>query len=292
MIRKQSLVQAKVLICESNGSLRQAVRNALTNLGIHEAEEANGYGKARQSLEMGGFDVVVLAAALEGRDGCALLREVRHGRLGPDPFIVAVTLLPPGDPAGLRRAVDSGTDDLLLIPFPVGQLANRLEALATRRKPFVVTHDYIGPDRRSLDRPQAGAAAVTLDAPNPLAARVAGTTPEQYARMRVAACQSLRLERIKRLAVATEWECRRLIGIPSPSQDQGRAIVVALGRMERMLDELVERLPPASHYDRRPLNDLRGLMQASKGRAESLNHGDFDALHAAARRVALTYTRA
>lgn len=293
--KAQNLAQARVLVAEANGSLRQSIRGALSNLGILEIHEANGYGKTRQSLELGGFDAVILNADLDGRDACALVRELRLGGLGPDPFVVVILLLAGADPARLRHAVDCGSDDLLLVPFSPGQMAKRLDSFKARRKPFVITHDYVGPDRRVHDRqPQgrsSGAAAVSLVPPNPLEAKASGMAPEHYARLKSQATQTLRLERIRRLAVATEWECRRMIGATTP-QGHPAPLSAAFDKLERLLDELVERLPQASRRDGRAATDMRGLLHETRARQDRLQACDFDALHAAARRLALAYTSA
>ena len=44
--------------------------------------------------------------------------------------------------------VSSGADDLLLRPFSTALLGRRIEGHIERRKGFVITTDYVGPDRR------------------------------------------------------------------------------------------------------------------------------------------------
>ena len=39
------------------------------------------------------------------------------------------------------------SDDLLLMPVAPAQVMTRIDNLMQGRKPFIVTHDYIGPDR-------------------------------------------------------------------------------------------------------------------------------------------------
>ena len=52
--------------------------------------------------------------------------------------------------AGLiAKVVNSGADDLLLRPFSTALLSSRIESHIERRKNFVVTTDYVGPDRRN-----------------------------------------------------------------------------------------------------------------------------------------------
>jgi hypothetical protein len=44
--------------------------------------------------------------------------------------------------------ISSGADDLLLRPFSTAVLGSRIETHIERRKGFVITTDYVGPDRR------------------------------------------------------------------------------------------------------------------------------------------------
>ncbi len=61
--------------------------------------------------------------------------------------------------------VNSGADDLLLRPFSTTLLGQRIEAHVERRKGFVITTEYVGPDRRK----EPGGGAIDLfDPPNSL----------------------------------------------------------------------------------------------------------------------------
>jgi len=51
-----------------------------------------------------------------------------------------------------QRMVNSGADDLLLRPFSTTLLGQRIEAHIERRKGFVITTDYVGPDRARTSR--------------------------------------------------------------------------------------------------------------------------------------------
>jgi hypothetical protein len=86
---------------------------------------------------------------------------------------MVIMLLANAEPTYVRKAIDSGADDLLLMPVAPDQLMTRINKLADTRKPFVVTHDYVGPDRRGKNR-QFEHSAPTLPVPNPVRARVRG----------------------------------------------------------------------------------------------------------------------
>ena len=63
--------------------------------------------------------------------------------------------------------VNSGADDLLLRPFSTALLGSRIEAHIERRKGFVITTDYVGPDRRKRRQARRSNAEM-FDPPNSL----------------------------------------------------------------------------------------------------------------------------
>jgi response regulator RpfG family c-di-GMP phosphodiesterase len=75
-------------------------------------------------------------------------------------------------PERVRSVVNAGIDDLLTKPISSGHLTSRIKALAMARKPFVVTSEYIGPDRRSLEERKSGIPQVEV--PNTLNVKVSG----------------------------------------------------------------------------------------------------------------------
>jgi response regulator RpfG family c-di-GMP phosphodiesterase len=85
---------------------------------------------------------------------------------------ILVTTWAPSE-ALVREVADCGADDLLVQPASRKQLTQRVEMLTYKRKPFVVTSNYIGPDRRTGPRP--GKQIITPKiVPNVLLARVLG----------------------------------------------------------------------------------------------------------------------
>jgi hypothetical protein len=70
--------------------------------------------------------------------------------LGGNPFIVMMVTTWRRDGTIVGQIVDSGADDVLARPLSTGVLGERIKAQIERRKDFVVTSDYIGPDRRRL----------------------------------------------------------------------------------------------------------------------------------------------
>ena len=99
---------------------------------------------------------------------CALIQRLRQGKVGDNPFIVIIVTTWRRDGNLINHLINSGADDVLTWPFSAAQLGERLRSQVERRKQFVVTCDYIGPDRRR-DPERAGAECI--DVPNTLRLR-------------------------------------------------------------------------------------------------------------------------
>ena len=281
--------RVKVLICESNPMIKQALRIGLNNLGIREIAEASNFIAAHKAIGDGGFDVLIMNTELDNQDTEFMVREVRLGQLGPDPFVITMLLLAAPNQTKLRNAIDCGADDLLLIPFSPDQTATRLGAFKTRRKPFVITHDYVGPDRRKNPRPGDNSAP-HLHAPNPVASRAAGMPHERYDQLLRQAKQSIGAERIKRLAAAAEWECRSMMNAAASGRTGREFMISSFFKLETLISELADRATTQLKHDSSHFDDMMDKVRDAKNRMNDLKLADFDVLHSASRRIAVTYT--
>lgn len=147
-MQPQFLPHVATLLYDPIHSNRHLTRNALFTLGFREVDVPVTVPELRRALELGDFDLAILDVTENEAEICALVHDLRHGRLGRNPFMVVVmtTWNQRGDL--VRRVIDCGADDLLVRPLSTGQLKNRIAQQVDARKNFVVTSNYIGPDRR------------------------------------------------------------------------------------------------------------------------------------------------
>ncbi|WP_284358624.1 hypothetical protein [Candidatus Phycosocius spiralis] len=83
-----------------------------------------------------------------------MLRAQRLGELGVNPFVPIIATLWAGSANLVADLMNVGCDDVLLRPFSTSQALDRIRALIIGRKQFVVTSDYVGPDRGLSSRNQ------------------------------------------------------------------------------------------------------------------------------------------
>lgn len=172
-MREEHRNQVRILLGESNSQMRSLYRQALTGSGfsnVHEFSSLNGFD---DDVVVYQPDILLADIDLPNGDICESVRGIRHGLIGNNPFLPVILLTFHSDRTTIRRAVDAGVDDVLLKPVSTRMLVERIEVIALARKPFVVTSDYIGPDRRkSTDRGDGG--IPLIEPPNVLGAKLKG----------------------------------------------------------------------------------------------------------------------
>ena len=175
MIAKAYRPRIVILMGEGNISVRIALRSLLQAEGFSSIVDVPDVKNLRVMLEERREppDVVILDADLEDDNPCDLVRSIRHGKLGSNPFLTIVMTTSIASNERVRAIVESGADGLLLKPISPAAVMERLAGLVRQRKPFIVTSAYIGPDRRK--DPGRGPSSIPLfDVPNTLRAKAEG----------------------------------------------------------------------------------------------------------------------
>ena len=174
-------------------------------------------------------DLVLLDGEMPGGDTCHLIKELREGRIGSNPFVPTIVTSWQGIESRVRRVIDSGSDDLIIKPNSPEQVLLRIGLLAHRRKPFIVTSDYIGPDRRADADPEVPRIVV----PNTLQAKATGQPLDQHTLQRAikSALRDVNEERLKRHATAVAQLVATLVPAYRTGQADGRTLMAA----ERLL---------------------------------------------------------
>ena len=237
---KYNFSAVRVLIGEQSALIRQGLRNALYNMGFREFSDTGSFSEIHQRLKDHTFDLLILDSEMEGSGTTHLIKEIRRGKLGHDPFLVTLLILTNGDEVHIRSAILSGCDDIVLVPFASGQFMTRMANVLEHRKPFVVTHDYIGPDRRNKPRPGEASAKQFL-IPNPLYSRATGGSIEAYGHSVQTANAAISTARVSSLAKAIQFETRS-IRIAFEEHKPANDLVSKFFSLEEITSELIERL--------------------------------------------------
>lgn len=169
-MQTQSLPYVTTILFDPVHPNRHATRNALFSLGFRELEAATTIADLRKSLEGGTYDICFVEVTADEAEVCRFIHDLRHGKAGANPFMItmATTWRQSGDL--VRKVIASGADDLLIRPLSAGVLKLRLQLQIENRKRFVVTSNYIGPDRRRTTGREVD--ENLIDVPNSLRTKV------------------------------------------------------------------------------------------------------------------------
>ena len=137
-----------VLIYDPVPSNRTATRATLYALGFRRTETVSTLDAFLDAVQKNPPDIALCEAQGASEELCATIQQLRQGGAGYNPFIVIIVTAWEKNTALINKVVSSGADDLLLRPFSTALLGSRIEAHVDRRKGFVITTDYVGPDRR------------------------------------------------------------------------------------------------------------------------------------------------
>lgn len=213
----------------------QALRSNLYHLGCRDIQYTSDPDELRRWVAEAPPDLLIVQSDLGAPEAvCDLFRRIRHGELGSNPFVPLVAVTHVAEPELIKSLINAGTDDVLPYPWQEQYMDERLSKLIHQRKPFVVTSDYIGPDRRAKPRPGERFADVTpMEVPNPLRAKALDRmSDEDLAKIVAEGAAQVQADRIRRLGELAV----RLAGDLSVLEEKGRG-ASALSRtcLERLV---------------------------------------------------------
>ncbi len=137
-----------VLIYDPVPSNRTATRATLYALGFRRTTSVSTIEAFVEAMQKNPPDIALCEAQGAADELCATIQQMRQGGSGHNPFVVIMVTAWEKNTSLISKVVSSGADDLLLRPFSTALLGQRIEAHIERRKGFVITTDYVGPDRR------------------------------------------------------------------------------------------------------------------------------------------------
>jgi hypothetical protein len=240
-VARWSFENVRVALALPSKEMISQVGQSLRANGLRRCFAVFGIEALRAHLAGGDVDLLITVPELEGSDVARVVQDLRHGKVGDDLFTIIITLLENASPASVQWVVESGTDDLLLFSTFADQLGERLDNFVLGRKPFVVTHDYVGPDRRP-SHPKFSASAPRLEVPNPVRWQVvANSESTSYKQLVRDARDRINVHKIKSYGGQLVFLADRII--KAYAAEPGRkAIAPDVGNLDSVAHDLVARM--------------------------------------------------
>ena len=165
-----------VLLVDPDNDSRQSLRNILYDIGFRNLRLGRRLTELRDALVVSMPDFLISETKLPDGDFCELIQAIRHHEIGTNPFLPVIALTGDPNPDMVKKANECGADALLTKPVSAAQVLELVGILVRERKPFVVTSDYVGPDRRKEAKRKSD--VPTLEVPNSLKVKATGQKDE------------------------------------------------------------------------------------------------------------------
>ncbi|WP_161539661.1 response regulator [Paramagnetospirillum kuznetsovii] len=201
----------RALLRAPDSQSHKIVTGTLMNHGCRQIVSAEYGGEIDHYLRSDMIDLLICDADQGLVEACDTVRQMRNRDAGDNTFACSIILTSRPEPDAVIRLIDSGTDAILVKPFQPQALANQIATMIRSRKPFVITSDYVGPERRDdAMRPGVDAAPRVL-VPNPLREIVTATSSRDQLRVKVrAAWDVVNEHRIERQTLHLGWLVERI----------------------------------------------------------------------------------
>ncbi len=149
-----ALDSVSALVLDDNAHMRGLLRVILAGFGVRRVEEAADVAEAIGIMAGGELDIAFVDFKLGGMDGLDFCRRIRNGPDSPDVYLPIIMVTAYSERGRVIDAINAGIDEFLVKPVRAVDVANRVNAVIERRRPFVQCGAYFGPDRRRRDNPR------------------------------------------------------------------------------------------------------------------------------------------
>ena len=167
-----------ILLGEPERSLLGTLRGSLIQEMNARVETNQTVQGLRTTLKVQRPDLLIIDGHMNSDSELRqLIRDVRGGLLGFNPFIPIIALIWKPTAEVLHGMINLGVNSIAAKPVSIQTLNTHIKGIMYNMKPFVVVSRYIGPDRRSdLNRPST---VPLIEPPNMLRQKLEGKPPPE-----------------------------------------------------------------------------------------------------------------
>eukprot|EP00752_Nemacystus_decipiens_P013215 g11704.t1 len=181
MLKPKRLSALRMLYFEPLEVVGAAMADRLHAEGFEGVHRVHHLSAVLQRLTQEDPHLLMLEMDQHDEDLIQIVRRLRRGRVGPDPFVGVLACKSAVTSDDARRFAAAGFDHILNKPHSADAVLSHVLEIAGKPRRFVAVKGYVGPDRRRglRDANQPG----VMEAPNRLAIALEGAAfdRERYA---------------------------------------------------------------------------------------------------------------
>ena len=152
-LRPDDLASLKVLVVDDNANVQRLIGDVLRAGGVGQVETANDGVDARGMIARWDPHMIFSDWSMPVMGGLELTRSIRQAAVRPDrripnPQVPVIIVTGHRSEADVQMARKAGVNEFVIKPFTPAGLLSRIQLVLTKPRPFIISEDYIGPDRR------------------------------------------------------------------------------------------------------------------------------------------------
>ncbi|MEO5337284.1 MAG: response regulator, partial [Magnetospirillum sp. WYHS-4] len=171
VMKRLNLENLHILVVDDNAFMRNLMSVILKGLRVGRVQIADNVDGGLDIVKRFAVDIAFVDWNMPTRDGLDFVRTVRQGGGGIAPFLPVIMLTGHTEQNRVIEARDAGVDEFLAKPISVSSVYRRIYSVIERRRSFIRTGSYFGPDRRRHDIPMFAALKrrkTDIEAPAPM----------------------------------------------------------------------------------------------------------------------------
>lgn len=142
------LENVTVLVVDDSRVMRDLMKTILHGIGVRTIFEASNGAEGLEVFRDCKPDIIFADWMMEPIDGAEFVQFIRKSSDSPNRHVPIIMLTGHTEAPRIRKARDLGATEFLAKPVSTRAVAERIEAVIHRPRPFVRTSTFYGPDRR------------------------------------------------------------------------------------------------------------------------------------------------
>ena len=148
------LNRLNILLVDDHQNMRRIWMRILKGFNITSVIEAECAAQALEILKDKSIDIAIIDLILPDLTGAELIGLVRRSEDSSDPLLPMIACTADTRKSVVYSLINAGVDEVLTKPVAPLAAWQRLQAVTTKRRDFIRTPDYFGPDRRRAKDPR------------------------------------------------------------------------------------------------------------------------------------------
>lgn len=141
------------MMIEDDNIMAVLIRDVLDIMGFRNFVFYKDAKLALEDIYKNHYDLILCDWKMPGMSGIEFTKALRAYEVSTKRFTPLIMITGKAQEEDVRLARDAGVTEYLIKPFSVVGMCDKIKAILERPRDFVISSDYIGPDRRRREQP-------------------------------------------------------------------------------------------------------------------------------------------